>query len=95
MDEGSPNLVCALILWRSSLGLLMGRFHQFVQLSTCHRIVAVYFFYLQSIFICPPPTGWGIYFFCCRSSWCWRDTFLSAQYLVNQWLDSYQICRDI
>ena len=24
-------------------------------------------------------------------SWRWRDTFLSAQYLVNQWLDSYQI----
>ena len=26
----SPNLVCALILWRSGLGLLMGRFHQFL-----------------------------------------------------------------
>ena len=25
----SPNLVCALILWRSGLGLLMGKFHQF------------------------------------------------------------------
>ena len=24
----SPNLVCALILWRSGLGLLMGKFHQ-------------------------------------------------------------------
>ena len=24
----SPNLVCALILWRSDLGLLMGKFHQ-------------------------------------------------------------------
>ena len=23
----SPNLVCALILWRSGLGLLMGKFH--------------------------------------------------------------------
>ena len=23
-----PNLVCALILWRSGLGLLMGKFHQ-------------------------------------------------------------------
>ena len=22
---------------------------------------------------------------------CWYDTFLSAQYLVNQWLNSYQI----
>ena len=26
----SPNLVCALILWRSGLGLLMGKFHQFL-----------------------------------------------------------------
>ena len=24
----SPNLVCALILWSSGLGLLMGKFHQ-------------------------------------------------------------------
>ena len=30
----SPNLVCALILWRSGLGLLMGKFHQsFTELS--------------------------------------------------------------
>ena len=30
----SPNLVCALILWRSGLGLLMGKFPQiFTQLS--------------------------------------------------------------
>ena len=26
----SPNLVCALILWRFALGLLMGKFHQFL-----------------------------------------------------------------
>ena len=26
----SPNLVCALILWRSGLGLLMGKFRQFL-----------------------------------------------------------------
>ena len=26
----SPNLVCALILWRSDLGLLMGKFRQFL-----------------------------------------------------------------
>ena len=25
----SPNLVCALILWNSGLGLLMGKFYQF------------------------------------------------------------------
>ena len=28
MDQ-SPNLVCALILWISGFGLLMGKFHQF------------------------------------------------------------------
>ena len=26
----SPNFVCALILWRSGLGLLMGKFRQFL-----------------------------------------------------------------
>ena len=26
----SPNLVCALVLWRSGLGLLMGKFRQFL-----------------------------------------------------------------
>ena len=26
----SPNLVCALILWKSGLGLLMGKFRQFL-----------------------------------------------------------------
>ena len=31
----SPNLVCTLILWRSDLGLLMGKFRQnFTELST-------------------------------------------------------------
>ena len=28
MNGVSPNLVCALILWRSGLGLLMGKFRQ-------------------------------------------------------------------
>ena len=28
MGSFSPNLVCALILWRSGLGLLMGKFRQ-------------------------------------------------------------------
>ena len=33
----SPNLVCALILWRSGLGLLMGKFRQFLpDLSARH-----------------------------------------------------------
>ena len=29
INEFSPNLVCALISWRSGLGLLMGKFRQF------------------------------------------------------------------
>ena len=34
IDGFSPNFVCALILWRSGLGLLMGKFHQiFMELS--------------------------------------------------------------
>ena len=28
MNGFSPNLVCALILWRSGLGLLIGKFYQ-------------------------------------------------------------------
>ena len=27
--------------------------------------------------------------------WCRSNTFFSAQYFVNQWLDSYQIFMDI
>ena len=50
----SPSLVCALILWRSGLGLLMGKFRQFfiTELSTRDTIMAGYysltflFFYL-------------------------------------------------
>ena len=35
-----PNLVCALILWRSSLGLLIGKFRQFLtELSACDTFV--------------------------------------------------------
>ena len=30
----SPNLVCALIMWRSGMGLLTGKFCQFLQLVT-------------------------------------------------------------
>ena len=33
----SPNLVCALILWRSGLGLLMGKFCQILTELTAQR----------------------------------------------------------
>ena len=43
----SPNVVYALILWRSGLGLLLGKFSKFLtELSTCHRIVVGYRFTL-------------------------------------------------
>ena len=36
----SPNLVCALLLWRSDFGLLMGKFHKFLTaLSACDTTV--------------------------------------------------------
>ena len=41
VNEFSPNLVCALILWRSSLGLLMGKFCQFLfELSAGEKILS-------------------------------------------------------
>ena len=40
----SPNLVCALILWRSGLGLLMDKVLQFlIEISARHMIVAGYY----------------------------------------------------
>ena len=40
----SPNLVCALILWRSGLGLLMGKFRQiFMELSARDKIMVGYY----------------------------------------------------
>ena len=44
MNGFSPILVCALILWRSGLGLLMGTFHQiFTELSAHLTIMAGYY----------------------------------------------------
>ena len=43
IHPSGPNLVCALILWRSDLGLLMGKFHHFLtELSA--RNTAVFWF---------------------------------------------------
>ena len=44
MNGFSPNLVCALILWRSGLGLLMGKFLQIlIELSARDTIMAGYY----------------------------------------------------
>ena len=43
IDGFSTNLVCALILWRSGLGLLMGKFHQiFMEISPRHKMAGYY-----------------------------------------------------
>ena len=40
----SPNLICAFILWRSALGLLIGKFCQFLtELSARNLIMAGYY----------------------------------------------------
>ena len=39
----STNLVCALILWRSGLGYLMGKFCQFLTELSAHDISAFFF----------------------------------------------------
>ena len=39
----SPDLVCALILWRSGLQLLIGKFHQYLtELSARYMIVVLF-----------------------------------------------------
>ena len=39
----SPNLLCALILCRSGLGLLIGKIHSFLtELSTCHTSILLF-----------------------------------------------------
>ena len=39
----SPNLVCALILWRSDLGLLMGKFCQVFDRVICPQHSRIFF----------------------------------------------------
>ena len=40
VDGFSPNLVCALLFWRSDLGLLISKFHQFLtELSACNTSI--------------------------------------------------------
>ena len=41
-DGFSPNLVYALILWRSGLGLLMGKFHEFFDGVICPRCTRIF-----------------------------------------------------
>ena len=46
------NLVCALILWRSGLGLLMGKFHQcLTELSAHDTIMVWYYSFFFNVFL--------------------------------------------
>ena len=46
-----PNLVCALILWRSGVGLLMSKFCQFLtEISSHHTVVVGYWGFFKIIF---------------------------------------------
>ena len=48
------------------------------------------------LYLCPPIYGEGDILILVRDPvGSLLHTFLSAQYLVNQWLESYQICLDI
>ena len=47
----SPNLVCALILWRSGLGLLMGKFCQFFTELSVHDTVMAGHYNLTFLFV--------------------------------------------
>ena len=42
----SPNLICALMLWRSGLGLLLGTFHPFLTELSFHDTMAGYYCFM-------------------------------------------------
>ena len=47
----STNLICTLILWRCNLGILLGKFHQFLtELSACDVIMVGYYRFTFLIF---------------------------------------------
>ena len=55
-SEWISNLVCALILWRSGLGCLMGKSHEFlIELSAWHTILAGYYRFKFLFFIIIVP----------------------------------------
>ena len=47
----SPNLICAFILWRSGLGLLLGTFRQY-ELSPHNMKIAGYYHTFLLVYIC-------------------------------------------
>ena len=47
----SPNLICALILWRSGLGLLIGKFGQFLTELSAHNMIMAGYFRFSFLFL--------------------------------------------
>ena len=50
-----------------------------------------FFFFLE---LCPPTKGEGGHIVFNADPECWRDSFLHAQYLLNQWMELHQTCMD-
>ena len=58
----SPNLICALILWRSGLGLFIGNFHRFLTELYAHdMIMAGYYRFTFSFYLNLVPYKYPIY----------------------------------
>ena len=76
----SPNLMCALILWRSALELLIGKFRQFLTELYAHdTIMAGYYrftFYFDWVEILWPSQPIMVMFVCL----CWGFTAQSTQW---------------
>ena len=52
INRFSPNLVCALILWRSGLGLFMGKFHKvFNVLPSTHNMIVVGYYHFTFLLV--------------------------------------------
>ena len=94
----SPNLVCALILWRSSFGLLMGKFHQILtELSASDTImwgiIVLHFYFLAHLKLC---SGWAIVITFCPSFVHPSINSLKRQLLQSHWNDlsliRYECC---
>ena len=83
IDRFSPNLVYALIFWRSGLGLLMGKFCQFLtELFACDMIMAGYYccMFLFSFRCCYKQSTlhstWRPFWICFLPTLFLRDSYL-------------------
>ena len=82
--------------------LLFGKLEPHIFIGPKMLFSFAHFLYIAVKFdkedLCPTPTKGevrGTYCFWCGSCWRQRDSFLCAQYLVNQFADFDQICMDI